>query len=130
MSQQSSSKKAAVVIIVLAVIIAVPFLTLRGRTRPVDKATEIAFKAMTSDLHGLAMAQMITRSQRGRFLADPEQTGFLQSPGVTTPVIILADTGWSATVGYKTIPGIRCGIGVFTRNPIRRFAKSGEVVCE
>jgi hypothetical protein len=130
MPSQSSSKKPAIVIIVLAVIIAVPFIALMGRKKPVDKATQIAFNAMTSDLRGLAMAQMITRSQRGRFLTDPEQTGFLQSPGVTMPVITLADTGWAATVGYKTIPGIRCAIGVFTRNPIRRFARSGEVVCE
>ena len=133
MPSQSSSKKLAIIVVVIAVIIAVPVLLLlsrRSSARPADKATQIAFNSMTSDLHGLAMAQRLNRASRGRYLADPEQLGVLQSPGVTVPVITLADTGWSAIVEYKPIPGIRCAIGVFTKNPIKRFAKSGEVACE
>jgi hypothetical protein len=132
MTTQSSSKKVAIIIVVIAVIIAVPLIVLASRrtTRSADPASQIAFNAMTSDLHGLAMAQVFAKRQHGRYLADPEQLGVLQSPGVTVPTITLADTGWAATVGSKTIPGIRCAIGVYTKNPIKRFAKSGEVVCE
>jgi hypothetical protein len=56
--------------------------------------------------------------------------GHLSSPGVRVPVVTLADTGWTAIVTHKQIEGIRCGIGVYARNPLRRFARSGEIVCE
>jgi hypothetical protein len=90
----------------------------------------MAYASMRSDLVGLIHTEQATLRMRGRYVADPEEAGHISSPGVTTPVIILSDTGWSATVQYKTIPGIRCGIGVYMRNPLSRLAKSGEIVCE
>jgi hypothetical protein len=86
--------------------------------------------SMSSDLHGLIMAEQATKQLRGRYVSDPAEAGHLSSPGVTPPVITLSDTGWSAIVESKTISGLRCAVGVYNRNPIKRFAKSGEVVCE
>lgn len=128
---QSSSKKLIAVALVIAVAIAIPAMLLkRGPKTSSDKVTRLVVMAMTSDLSGLVRAEEATKRIRGRYSASVEETGHLSSPGVTTPVIILADSGWSATVESKTIPGLRCAVGVFNRNPLKRFAKSGEIVCE
>ena len=128
---ESSSKRLTAAAIFFAVLMAIPiFLIVRHPKPPADKATRMAIMAMTSDLQGLIMAEEATRRIRGRYVTGQEDAGHLSSIGVTPPVIVLSDTGWSATVQYKTIPGIRCAVGVFNRNPIKRFAKSGEIVCE
>src|SRR6185503_10573196 len=127
----SSSKRVVAIIVVFAIIIAIPLFLLVGRKKPpADKVTRMALMSMTSDLQGLIMAEAATRQIRGRYVADPEAAGAMSSPGVTPAVITLSDTGWSAVVHHKSIPGIRCAVAVYNRNPIKRFAKSGEIVCE
>jgi hypothetical protein len=126
-----SSRKVLAIIVVLAVVIAVPILLLSRRSKlPDDKVTRLAIAAMSSDLRGLVMAEETTKRLSGHYDANPTTAGHLSSPGVTPPVIVVADTGWSATVGFKTIPELRCAVAVYKRNPLKRFAKSGEVVCE
>jgi hypothetical protein len=126
-----SSRKLIVFGLVLAVIVAIPaFFLARRKNPPTDRVTRIALGIMRSDLEGLMRAEVTTRQIRGRFVADAADAGQLSSPGVSPPVIVLVDTGFTAVVTYKTIPGIRCAVGVYARNPIDRFAKSGEIVCE
>lgn len=126
----SKSKIAVAVIILIAIVIAVPFI-LRARSSklPDDPVTRMAISTMKSDLRGLVLAEETTRRIRGRYVPDPESAGHMSSVGVTTPVVILSDTGWHATVQHKTIPGIQCAVAVYNRNPLDRFAKTGEVVC-
>ena len=128
-----SSKKLIAIGLALAVVIAavsIWFATRPGRPRADDPVTRLAYFTMTSDLRGLVIAEQTTRRIRGRYVPDAEDAGHMTSPGVTPPRIILTDTGFVASVGYKTIPGIRCTVAVYTRNPVNRFAKNGEVVCE
>jgi|SRR5689334_13629543 len=126
-----SSNKIIAILAVVLVIVAIPFFLLRSRPKlPDDKVTRVAISSMKSDLQGLIAAEELTRRIRGHYEIDPASAGHLSSPGVTPPVIVLADTGWSATVGFKTIPEIRCAVGVYKRNPLKRSAKSGEIVCE
>ena len=128
---QSSSKKLITIIVVLAVVVAIPVIFLSRRSRqPADQVTRVALASMSSDLRGLIMAEETTRRMRGRYVSNAEEAGHISSPGVTAPVIVLSDSGWSATVGFKTIPEIRCAVAVYNRNPLKRFAKSGEIVCE
>jgi hypothetical protein len=117
---------------VLAVIIAVPLIVLstRRRTPPADRVTSIAYTVMQSDLRGLLNGQATARRLLGQFVSDPEAAGHLSSPGVNRPVITLVDSGFTAIVTHRNIPEIRCAVAIYARNPLRRFAKSGEIVCE
>src|SRR3954468_14073287 len=100
----SQSNKLIAVLVVFAIIIAIPAIVLSRRPKQSpDKVTRLAVMAMTSDLRGLIMAEQATRDIRGRDVASGEDAGHISSPGVTPPVIVLSDTGWSATVQYKTI---------------------------
>jgi hypothetical protein len=127
----SSQSKFITVAVVLAIIVAIPILLLQRRPKvPEDKVTRVAMASMVSDLRGLVLAEQATRLRKGRYLVDPEAAGHLSSPGVTVPVITLSDTGWSAIVRHKTVPDIQCAVAVYNRNPLKRFAKSGEIVCE
>ena len=131
-SRQPTSRKLIIVSLVLMVIIAsaaILFAT-RRKKPPSDRVSAVALSVMRSDLQGLILAEVTTKRLRGRFLIDPQEAGHMSSPGVSPPTIRLVDTGFTATVTYKTIPGLRCGVGLFARNPIDRFAKSGEIVCE
>ena len=111
-------------------IVSIPVILLQRRTSPADdKLTRVALSSMRSDLRGLILAQEMTRRLRSRYEVDPESAGHISTPGVTKPVIILSDTGWSATVSYKTMPELRCAVAVYNRNPLKRSAKSGEIVC-
>ena len=130
-----SSKSSKIVLVAVAVIIvlaiAVPLVIRTRKPKlPDDPVTRVAIASMTSDLRGLVLAEETTRRIRGRYVPDPESAGHMSSPGVTTPVVVLSDTGWSATVEFKTIPGIKCAVAVYNRNPLDRFAKSGQIVCQ
>lgn len=126
-----SSNKIIMMVVVFAIIVAIPAILLSRRSKlPDDPTTRVAVASMVSDLRGLIMAEQATRQIRGVYVTDPAEAGHISSPGVTPPVIVLADTGWSATVGFKTIPEIRCAVAIHNRNPLKRFAKSGEIVCE
>jgi hypothetical protein len=127
----SSQSKVIGMVVLFAAIVSIPAILLQRRAPlPNDKVSRLAITAMTGDLRGLILAQEATKRLTGRYEVDPEAAGHLSSLGVTKPVIILSDTGWSATVGYKTVPEIRCAVAVYNRNPLKRFAKSGEIVCE
>lgn len=127
----SSKSKFITVVVVLAIIVAIPVLLLQRRPKvPDDKVTRLAIAAMMSDLRGLVLAEQTTRRMEGRYTVDAALAGHLSSPGVTIPVITLADSGWSAIVRHKTVPDIQCAVAVYNRNPLKRFAKSGEIVCE
>lgn len=131
MSESSSKKLIAIGLALAVVIVAVAiWLGMRRPTQSGDKVTRLAYSMMTSDLHGLILAEEATRRIRGRYVSDPEEAGHISSAGVTPPRIVLSDTGYVASVEYKTIPGVRCTVAVYARNPAKRFAKNGEVVCE
>jgi len=128
---QSSSNKIVVIVVLFAIIVAIPAVLLSRRTTlPSDPVARVAVTSMISDLRGLMMAEEATRQIRGHYVTDANDAGHISSPGVTVPVIVLADTGWSATVGFKTMPDLKCAVAVHNRNPLKRFAKSGEIVCE
>ena len=131
-SIQPKSRKLIVFSVSLAVIIAVAsiFFATRRKPLPADRTTTVAINVMKSDLQGLVMAELATRRLRGRFVVDPEEAGHISSPGVSPPTVAVVDTGFTAVVTHKFIPGIRCAVGVFARNPIKRFAQTGEIVCE
>jgi hypothetical protein len=127
----SSQSKIIGAVVAFAAIVAIPVILLQRRAPlPDDKVSRLALAAMTSDLRGLMLAQETTKRIRGRYVVDPEMAGHISSLGVTKPVISLSDSGWAATVSHQTIPELRCAVAVYNRNPLKRFAKSGEIVCE
>ena len=127
----SSQSKVIGAVVLFAAIVSIPAILLQRRAKlPEDRVSRLAITAMTGDLRGLILAQEATKRITGRYVVDPEVAGHLSSPGVTKPVVILSDTGWAATVSYTTIPELRCAVAVYNRNPLKRFAKSGEIVCE
>src|SRR5215218_3158846 len=102
---QSSSRRLIAGLVVFVIIVAIPAILLTRRPKvSSDKVTRLAIMSMTSDLRGLIMAEEATKRIRGRYVPSAEDAGHMSSPGVTPPVIVLSDTGWSATVGFKTIP--------------------------
>ena len=126
-------KKLITIAIVLAIIVIVPVLLLNLRAKqpaPADQATRLAYTAMKSDLNGLMVAEQATWLTRGRYVAGQEEAGHISSLGVSPPVISVSDDGYTAIVEFKSIPGIRCAVGVNRRNPLRWLAKSGEIVCQ
>jgi type II secretory pathway pseudopilin PulG len=123
-----SSKKSITIGVVAIIVIAI--CAYLFAPRPVDEVTAQIHRAMRSDLRGLASAQATSRRLIGRYASDPEQAGHLSSFGLNRPVITLADTGWSAIVTHKEIPNVRCAVGVHAKNPLSRFARTGEIVCK
>ena len=131
MAQPSSKKLVAIGLVLVVAIAATSFWLLPRRSKlPEDRETRLAISMMSNDLRGLMVAEEATRRIRGRYVPDAEDAGQLSSVGVTKPRIVLSDTGYTAIVEHKNVPGIQCAVGVYARNPLTRFAKNFEVVCK
>jgi hypothetical protein len=87
-------------------------------------------KYMRSDLQGVVFAEAMTKANKGRYLSDPEVAGYARSLGVSRAVLTLDGDGYYATVTSMTVPGITCAVAVDARNPLKRSAKSEEIVCK
>jgi hypothetical protein len=126
---QLSSRKLNIIGAALVIIIVVA-VALSGSMRPKSEKVRDVERYLTSDLQGLAAAQLVSKVQTGKYAPDVGKLGKLPTIGVNNPEMQVTADGWSAVVTHKQVPGIRCGIGVGMRNPVNRFAKSGKVACK
>lgn len=115
---------------ILVVVIAVAVTLTSGRRASTAPGAEQAMRYMKSDLLALVRAEAITKRSTGTYTSDPARAGLLQSLGVNVPEVTVTGDGWSAIVTSAQVPGIRCAVAVDARNPLKRSAKSGEIVCE
>ncbi len=96
-----------------------------------DPATSAYISAMKSDLRNLVTAEESFFADSTKYTANGSgQLKFRPSDGVSHPVIVPGSGYWAATVTHLQIPGIRCGIGVNTANPLLASAGDGEPVCK
>lgn len=122
-NSRASAKRSPVVVAAIAIILA-------ACSRSYTPAEQDAMKYMRSDLGGLVFAEAMTKANKGVYLADPEVAGYTRSFGVDLAKVTLDGDGYYATVTSQKVPGIRCAVAVGTRNPLKRSAKSEEVVCK
>jgi hypothetical protein len=118
----------AVILLVIAAGIGV-FLFRGSRERAFTPREQEATKYMRSDLEGLILAEATTNRTLGRYVVDPDQAGALQSVGVDRPQVHVTEDGWWATITSPSAPGVRCAVAINARNPLKRLAKSAEIVC-
>lgn len=124
----SSSRLIFAGLALLAVVVVVIVLMPR-RSAANDPANAQARHDMVSDLRGLALLEATSRRLVGRYTDDPRQAGHLSTVGVNPPTVALVDSGWTAVITHQQATGFRCAIGVYAKNPLSRWARSGEIVC-
>ncbi|HET9423916.1 MAG TPA: hypothetical protein VFO55_00985 [Gemmatimonadaceae bacterium] len=128
-SRSSFARPVLIGLVLVGVIAVVAMLSMRRSSGSGDSFIQRAERDMISDLRGLAAMEASTRRVAGTFVVEPDRAGHLSTLGVNPPVITLVDTGYTAVVTHKGVPELRCAIGVYAKNPLSRWAKSGEIVC-
>jgi hypothetical protein len=125
-----STPRLIVIGLALAAVVIAAILLIPRRTAADDPRYAQARRDMVSDLRGLAMMEASLHRVTGKYTDDPTQAGQISTVGVNPPTVALADSGWAAVITHQRATGFRCGIGVYTKNPLSRWAKSGEIVCK
>ena len=133
MERKSKTSPVRLIVIslaLLALIVIPAFVLIPRAMRVTGPEADEARRIMTSDLRGLAVLEVSTRRFLGRFTSNPAGAGHLSSVGVNTPVVTIVDSGYTAVVTHRRVPGVTCAIAVYARNPLSRWARSGEIVCK
>lgn len=128
-SKPSAARLLFIGLALVAVIGIAAALIVPRAMRPSGPEADLARQVMRSDLRGLATLEHTTRRLLGRYTSDPANAGHLSSVGVNTPIVTLVDSGYTAVVTHREIPRVTCAMGVYARNPLSRWARSGEIVC-
>ena len=111
-----------VVIIGILAAIAIPKF---GSTK--SKAYVVAMKA---DLRNLATAEEAFFADSTRYTSTVSQLKYQNSVGINSPTITTGAGYWFATNDHPQLPGITCGIGLNTTNPLPGVAAvDGEATC-
>ena len=96
-----------------------------------DVTSRAYIATMKSDLRNLVTAEESFFADSSRYVAyDTTRLKFKPASGVNDPVIVPGADHWSATVTHTQLPGLLCGIGVNTLNPIDSTKGGGEAACK
>jgi prepilin-type N-terminal cleavage/methylation domain-containing protein len=111
-----------VVIIGILAAIAIPkFANTKGK----------AFQTtMKSDLKNLTIMEESFFADSFKYSTDLTSLQFKQSTGVGVPAITTGAGFWLATITHPQLPGVVCGVGVNTTNPLNANGGQGEPICQ
>ena len=86
--------------------------------------------AMKSDLRNLVTAEEAFFADSSKYTATIGLLKFQNSTGTNAPTITAGAGYWSATNSHTQIPGMQCGVGINTTNPVVASATEGEPACQ
>jgi prepilin-type N-terminal cleavage/methylation domain-containing protein len=111
-----------VVIIGILAAIAIPkFANTKGK----------AFQTtMKTDLKNLTIMEESFFADSFKYSTDMVALQWKQSTGVGIPVISTGAGFWIATITHSQLPGVVCGVGVNTNNPLNSNGGQGEPICQ
>jgi Tfp pilus assembly protein PilE len=85
---------------------------------------------MKSDLRNLVTAEEAYFADSSNYTSNISNLKFQNSTGTNAPTIASGPGYWSATNTHTQIPGMQCGVGINTTNPVIGTAAEGEPVCQ
>jgi type IV pilus assembly protein PilA len=124
-------RKGFTLIELLIVVVIIGILAAIAIPKFANTKSKAYITAMKSDLRNLVTAEEAFFSDSSKYTATLAQLKYQNSTGVNVPVIATGAGYWTATVDHTQLPGMTCGLGINTTNPLSGVvAAEGEPACK
>ena len=125
------NRKGFTLIELLIVVVIIGILAAIAIPKFANTKSKAYVTAMKSDLRNLVTAEEAFFSDSSKYTATITQLKYQSSTGVNSPAITTGAGYWVATVDHTQLPGMVCGLGINTTNPIAGVvAAEGEPACK
>jgi type IV pilus assembly protein PilA len=126
----SAERKGFTLIELLVVVVIIGILAAIAIPKFANTKGKAFMTTMKSDLRNLTTMQETYFADSMKYTTDFTALKYAQSTGVNAPIVVTGTGYWTATITHPQLPGVVCGVGVNTTNPLTTNAGQGEPVCQ
>ena len=123
-------RKGFTLIELLIVVVIIGILAAIAIPKFANTKSKAYITAMKSDLRNLVTAEEAYFADSSKYTGTVTLLKYQNSTGVNAPVIAAGAGYWTATVDHTQLPGMTCGVGINTTNPVVGGASEGEPACQ
>jgi type IV pilus assembly protein PilA len=113
-----------IVVVIIGILAAIAIPKLSATKAKAYVTTTIA------DLRNLVTAEESFFADSTHYTSTVSQLKYQTSTNVASPVIVVGVGFWTATTTHTQLPGITCGVGINTTNPVTSAAAEGQPICK
>jgi len=123
-------RKGFTLIELLIVVVIIGILAAIAIPKFANTKSKAYITAMKSDLRNLVTAEEAYFADSSSYTSTISLLKFQNSTGTLPPTIASGMGFWTATNTHTQLPGLTCGVGINTTNPVIASATEGEPVCQ
>ena len=124
-------RKGFTLIELLIVVVIIGILAAIAIPKFANTKSKAYITAMKSDLRNLVTAEEAFFADSSKYTGTVTQLKYQSSTGVNSPTITAGAGYWYATTAHTQLPGMSCGLGINTTNPVvGAAAAEGEPACK
>ena len=124
-------RKGFTLIELLIVVVIIGILAAIAIPKFANTKSKAYITAMKSDLRNLVTAEEAFFADSSKYTSTVTLLKFQSSTGVNSPSLTAGAGFWTATVDHTQLPGMSCGVGINTSNPVvGTAAAEGEPACK
>jgi prepilin-type N-terminal cleavage/methylation domain-containing protein len=124
------ARKGFTLIELLIVVVIIGILAAIAIPKFANTKSKAYITAMKSDLRNLVTAEEAYFADSSKYTSTVTLLKFQNSTGTLAPTIAAGAGYWTATNTHTQLPGMTCGVGINTTNPVISSATEGEPVCQ
>jgi type IV pilus assembly protein PilA len=124
------ARKGFTLIELLIVVVIIGILAAIAIPKFANTKSKAYITAMKSDLRNLVTAEEAYFADSSSYTSTVTLLKFQNSTGTVVPSIAAGAGYWTATNSHTQLPGMTCGVGINTTNPVISSATEGEPVCQ
>jgi prepilin-type N-terminal cleavage/methylation domain-containing protein len=124
------SRKGFTLIELLIVVVIIGILAAIAIPKFANTKNKAYITAMKSDLRNLVTAEEAFFADSSKYTATVTQLKYQNSTGTNIATIAVGAGYWTATNTHTQLPGMTCGVGINTTNPVIASAAEGEPACQ
>ena len=124
------ARKGFTLIELLIVVVIIGILAAIAIPKFANTKSKAYITAMKSDLRNLVTAEEAYFADSSSYTSTVSLLKFQNSTGTNVPTIAAGAGYWTATNTHTQLPGMTCGVGINTTNPVISSATEGEPVCQ
>jgi type IV pilus assembly protein PilA len=113
-----------IVVVIIGILAAIAIPKLSSTKSKAYVTTAVA------DLRNLVTAEEAFFADSSHYTATVGLLKYQTSTNVATPTVVVGAGYWTATTTHTQLPGVTCGVGINTTNPVTTAAVEGQPICK